>query len=248
MLSLLTAVAFLASGAAATPAPQPAADAPLREVVYKVSYTRHQSLSIGSYGGYDSGGGNVSAANGGAPSSQRADASDEGTITVDVMAEANNALGIKLTETWRQHPRPQTYLGEVAPDGTVQFGTQPISEVSAGLLPFFGPLISQGQELDVGVKWMDNSDDQAATTNTTYEVKSIGDTGVTIEETKTIKVKGTVGSDSTISGSIVYLAPKLVPISGKLTRHSTKSGASDASTEDVIVNFERTSDTLDQAH
>lgn len=239
------AAAVAASAAAAAPADS---TAPLREVVYKVSYTHHQSLNIGTYGGYAAGADNVGGASGGAPVSQRADVSDEGTITVDVMAQANNALGVKLTELWRQHPRAQTYQGEVAPDGSLNFGTQPISEASIELLPFFGPLISNGNTLDVGVKWTVNADTPAVSVTTNYAIKSITDNGVTIDETKTIKVKGTAGMDSTITGSVVYLAPKLVPISGKIIRRSSKGGASDSNSDEMIINFSRTSDSLDPAH
>jgi len=245
MVFLLAAAAVAASAATAAPADNAA---PLREVVYKVSYTHHQSLNIGTYGGYASGADNVGGANGGAPVSQRADVSDEGTITVDVMAEANNALGIKLTESWRQHPRAQIFQGEIAPDGSLNFGSQPISEASIELLPFFGPLVTSGNTLDVGVKWTANADNPAVAVTSNYEVKSIDADGVTIQETKTIKVKGTVGMDSTISGSVVYLAPKLVPISGKIVRHSSKEGASDSNTDEMIIDFSRTSDTLDPAH
>ena len=242
MVALIAAAVVVA---AASPAPADNS-APLREVVYKVSYTHHSTLDEGAFGGYDMKGDNNSAANGSAPISQRADVSDEGTVTVDVMAQANNSLGIKLTESWRQHPRAQVFQGVILPDGSINFGSQPISEVSASLLPFFGTQISGGQKsLDVGVKWMTNSDSPAATVATTYEVKSVGDTGVTIQENTTVKVKGTAGMDSSISGSIVYLAPKLVPISGKIVRHSSRSGASSNNLEDMIVNFQRQSDTLD---
>ncbi len=242
MVFLLAAVAVATSAAPADNA------APLREVVYKVSYTHHQSLNLGTYGGYSSGADNVGGANGGPPVSQRADISDEGTITVDVMAEANNALGIKLTESWRQHPRAQIFQGEVAPDGSLNFGAQSISEASLELLPFFGPLVSNGQTLVVGVKWTVNADSPAGSMTTNYVSTSIEDDGVTIEETKTIKVKGAVGMDSSITGTVVYLAPKLVPISGKIVRRSSKGGASDSNTDDMIINFDRTSDTLDPAH
>jgi len=248
MLFIFAAIAVAASAATAAPAAPADSAAPLREVVYKVSYTHHQSITTGTYGGYAAGADNVGGANGGAPVSQRADISDEGTITVDVMAEANNALGIKLTESWRQHPRAQIFQGEVAPDGSVNFGGQPISEASLELLPFFGPLVSNGQTLDVGVKWTTNADSPAGSMSTNYVIKSIDDNGVTIQETKTIKVKGAVGMDSTINGSVVYFAPKLVPISGKIVRHSSKSGASDSNTDEMIINFDRTSDTLDPAH
>ena len=247
MVFLLAATVIAAASAPAASAP-PAADAPLREVVYKVSYTHHQSLNVQAFGGYDTGGGgNVGGANGGAPISQRADVSDEGTITVDVMAVAHDAIGVKLTETWRQHPRPQVFQGEITPDGSLRFGSQPITEVAASLLPFFGPKFSNSQALDVGVKWTSNDDGPVASIATTYEVKSINDNRVTIAETEVIKAKGAAGMDSSISGSVVYLAPKLVPISGKMVRHSSKSGASDTDVVDMILNFNRTSDTLDPA-
>jgi len=246
MLALFAALAMAATTPDASASAAPAANAPLREVVYKVSYTDRQTKNIEAYGGYDPSGGNMGAANGGAPVSQGAGLSDEGTVTVDVMATANNALGMRVTELWRQHPRPQLFNGAVAPDGSLNFGSQPISEVSSYLLPFFGPLIANGQTLDVGVKWTVNADTPAVSATTTYEVKAVDDKGVTIQENRTVKVKGTAGMDASISGTIVYLAPKLVPISGKIERHSSRGGASETDVDDMILTFNRTSDTLDK--
>ena len=241
--------AFLAAVAvAASPTSAPvAAGAPLREVIYKVSYTRRESLTLATYGGRDSGGDNASPANGAAPSSQNADVSDEGTVTVDVMAIANDALGVKVTELWRQHPRPQVFMGAITPDGSINFGNQPISEVSTSLLPFFAPQITARQEsLDVGTAWTVKVDVPVALVTTSYAVTALGDNDrITLQVDETIKVKGTAGMDSSVSGSVVYLAPKLVPISGKLVRHSYRNSASDSNTDDMIVNFQRTSDTLD---
>lgn len=237
--------AFVVAAALASGSPSANSAAPLREVVYKVSYTQRAQKDVGAFGGYDNSP-NAGAENGGAPIAQRGSVSDEGTVTVDVMAVANNALGVKLSESWRLHPRPQIFQGSIAPDGSLNFGTQPISEVSASLLPFFGPLVSNGQQLDPGTKWTVLGENSAVSVSTTYSVKSVNDSGVVLDELQTIKTKGALGMDSSVGGTIVYLPSKLVPISGKLTRHSSRSGASTTDIEDLTLNFERTSDTNDK--
>src|SRR5215813_3220886 len=96
-------IAFVIAAATATAAPSVAvaADLPLREVVYHVSYTRHERLAGESFGG----GVNP------VPVVQGADETDEGTVTVDVMAVSADTLGVKLTESWNQRPRPAIFLG-----------------------------------------------------------------------------------------------------------------------------------------
>src|ERR1700724_276578 len=98
---MLLALIVAGVAAAASPGPASPAAAPIREVVFRVSYTRHERLSEESYGGgYDP-----------RPVVQGADQSDEGTVTVDVMAVAADTLGLRVTESWNQRPRPATFLG-----------------------------------------------------------------------------------------------------------------------------------------
>jgi hypothetical protein len=126
----------------------------------------------------------------------------------------------------------------------LSIGTQPVSECTQNLLPFFAPLITNGQTLTVGVRWTVDADNAAASEATKYEVTGVSDSGVTLHETQSIKVKGAIGMDSTIDGTVLYDPSKLVAISGKFDRHSSNSGPSTSTTEEMIMDFSSTSDTL----
>src|SRR5579863_8032529 len=99
--------ALVADASAATTA------APLREVVYKVSYTRRLEVSQESYGGSIENDNGPSPVVNQAPAFNQAngDASDSGTVTVDVMQVAGGALGLKVTERWDGSTPSATYLG-----------------------------------------------------------------------------------------------------------------------------------------
>ena len=137
MLALILAAGLAAADPSQTAAPATNPGAPVREIQYKVSYTRHERLTQEQFGGD-------------VPPQQGADASDDGTLTVDVMAVANNSLGVRLTEAWNAIRKPFTYAGTIGPDGSLNFGGQPLNEATVDLLPFFGPLWANGQTLDVG--------------------------------------------------------------------------------------------------
>jgi hypothetical protein len=235
---MILALALAAAAATASASVPGAADPPLREVVYHVSFTRHDRLFGESFGG-------------GAdprPVVQGADQTDEGTLTVDVMAVSADTLGIKLTESWRQHPRPATYVGNVAPDGAVHFGDQPISEASTLLLPVFGPKWMHNQPLDTGAKWSVKYANHEADVVTTYEVVSALTDTVTVHELQTVTVRSVRGLNASTSGTITYKAGLLVPITVKLERRSSSGDADHGEYESMVINIDRVSDSLDSTH
>src|SRR5580700_10517183 len=102
LIALLTALIVSGTGSP-TPAPlnssAPAtvATATLREVVYHVTFTRRMEVSSETYGG--SIGNPVTTDVTQAPAFNHAngDASDNGTVTVDVMQIADDSLGLRVT-------------------------------------------------------------------------------------------------------------------------------------------------------
>ncbi|MDE2573576.1 MAG: hypothetical protein KGM44_13765 [bacterium] len=214
---------------AASPAPTAK---PLREVVFKASYTRREALQVEHYGAVP-------------PDAFGHSTGDDGTITVDVMAVGRNTLGIRLTESWKQAPRTATYLGNVAPEGTVNFGNQPISGCARDLLVFFGPSVTQSQPMAPGVAWTSKLDAKDVSVSTNYTVAKVDGSIVTINETRTIAVHAARGMDSQLGGWVTYKPSKLVPIAGQLTELRQASSASGNDTIQSIVNFTRLSDTLD---
>src|ERR1700682_3712229 len=92
-----------------------ASPAPIREVVYKASFTRRLDANQEVYGGQ------VADASGhmhqNPPfNSREGITADSGTITIDVMQVAGDTLGIRLTEHWEGKTPSDTYLGNVGAD------------------------------------------------------------------------------------------------------------------------------------
>lgn len=226
-VELAAAVALTASGAA------PAGDKPLREVVFKVSYTRRQEIAAESFGGLDTSANNATG--------------DSGTITVDIMAVQGNTLGVKLTELWKSKGRSATFLGNVAPDGSVNFADQPISAVARDVLPFFAPLFATDRSLDPGSAWTINFKGTAADVQTRFAVRSVEGPVVQLDETQTLKLKSARGLDSTTTGQISYKPSLLVPLSGSFSQHEGRSGMGATNRIWTVYNFERVSDTRDSA-
>ena len=87
--------------------------------------------------------------------------------------------------------------------------------------------------------------DPSVDVSTTYEVSKVDASGVTVQESQTVKVTSARGMSGFTTGTILYKPSLLVPISGKLERRSGSGDAGSSDTETMVVNFTRTSDTLD---
>lgn len=219
---MLVAVAAAIAAAASTSAVA-ASDPPLREVVYHVSYTNHQRLI-----GHDM------------------LATDEGTITVDVMAVSGDTLGVRLVESWKQNPHGSaTYVGNIGPDGAFHFGNQTIGEAAAVLLPAFGPRWTQGEPLESGAKWTASADGPDVNVTSRFEVLSSDGDTATIEENETIEADSLRGMRASASGKITYKPGLLVPLAIEFERRSLSDDADAGDYELTFINIERISDTLD---
>ncbi|TAM75515.1 hypothetical protein EPN44_08680 [bacterium] len=230
LLATVIAAAPTSSPGLAAPTTQ---QAPLREVVYRASFTRRQSLAVGHFGAVP-------------PDAWGHQTGDHGTITVDVMAVGLNALGIKLIESWSVSGKNVTFLGNVAPDGTVNFGDQELSDCSRDLLPFFAPLIANAQDLAPGISWVQKYNDKAVDITTTYSVSKIDGPVATIGEQRKLEVHSALGMSGDLDGWVTYKPSKLVPIAGRLSDIQRRSTASSEDTIQTTITFERVSDSLDK--
>ena len=230
--------ALVIAAAASSGAPSPtASDPPLREVVFHVSFTRRERVTDGSYIGLFIP----------RPHVQSADDSEDGTITVDVMAVAADTLGVRVMESWSQRPRTATFLGNIAPDGALHFGSQPLSEVALALLPMFGPKWMHDEPVDTGVKWNTKYADREADISTDFEVVSTQDELVDVRETQSVQVRSARGLSAFTTGTIVYKASLLVPVELRLERRASRGGTDDSDDETMVINVDRVSDTLDSS-
>lgn len=253
-LAFLAAVALQNAGPVTSvhaPATMVAAStgaAPLREVVYKVSFTRRLEVSQETYGGSvqdpNAAGTVVSQA---PPFAQAgSDATDSGTVTVDVMQVAGDALGIRVTESWTGSTPSATYLGNVSPDGSINFTGGQLNECTRAILEYFGADVMAGEPANIGVAWTRVAKGDSGDITTNYSVGSIEGALAGIHEQTTIKSKSVAFIDSVTTTDLKYKPAELVPISGQVVMHASQSGASSVTNVTTIGNFTRVSDTHDK--
>ncbi|HKW45209.1 MAG TPA: hypothetical protein VJN22_06080 [Candidatus Eremiobacteraceae bacterium] len=194
---------------------------PLREVVYHVSYAR-RTASTGSTG-----------------------VTDHGTVTVDVMAVSNNALGLKVTERWAKNPTALVTLGTVQPTGKLTFAPGVLSDISYQLLPYFAPQFVPQRPLLQGVAWSLKDDHKDLAANTAFAVTAVQGSSVTISVKQTVSIRDATHAQISTNGNVVYEPRLLVPLSGDFTKHlSMKVGGAKQSVS-LTLNFARASDTRD---
>jgi hypothetical protein len=221
---------------------------PLREVVYKVSFTRRLNVSQETYGGSvqdpNASGTVVSQA---PPFAQAgSDATDSGTVTVDVMQVASDALGIRVTESWTGSTPSATYLGNVTPDGSINFAGGQLNECTRAILEYFGADVMNDQPANTGVAWTRVAKSTSGDITTNYSVGSIEGALADIHEQTTIKSKSVAFIDSVTTTDLKYKPAELVPISGQVVMHASQTGASSVTNVTTIGNFVRVSDTRDK--
>jgi hypothetical protein len=250
IIALLTALLVSGTGSP-TPAPMNAsapvnvATSPLREVVYHVTFTRRMEVSSETYGG--SVGNPVTTDVTQAPAFNHAngDASDSGTVTVDVMQVADDALGVRVTEHWDKGTPSGTYLGNVAADGTVNFKDGQLNECTREILEYFGADVMADQPANAGVTWSRIVKGQSADVSTVYTVGAIVGAIANIHEVSTVKTKSVAVLDSLVTIDVQYKPTMLAPISGRVLVHASQSGPSSMVNVTTVDNFERVSDTRD---
>lgn len=228
ILPIAAAFAFVVG--AATPA------APLREVVYKATFSRRSNRVQEVFGGNrpDPYGSHINVT------------SDSGTITVDVMAVADDGMATRVTEQFGNVGRPQTTFVIVRPDGTLQYGETDLNDATVALLPFFGiDFVKANQSLDVGASWVRNIAGPGINIDSKFTVMRIDGSIVTLAEVRTIKNRTAQGFSATISGSVDYKPKLLCPVAGSLTERTSNTGLDYAEDITLSLQFERVSDTRD---
>jgi len=220
--------------AAASPSP----GAPLREVVYSASFSRHANRVQEVFGGRRPD-----------PYGSAIDVqTDQGTITIDILAVADDGIAVRITELFGNAGRPRTTTGVVLPDGSLNIDTEHVNDATVELLPFFGAsFIDATQSLDPGAQWIRQLSGGGVEIRTTYTVSGVDGPIVTLDERRTITYTTARGNDVTVSGDVKYKPHVLAPISGTFVERTADSGPD--YNEDITVNlqFRRISDTNDPA-
>jgi hypothetical protein len=218
LAAALTCCVLLTSG---RPAAAAAANqiAPLREVVFNVSYERRVGASV------------------------TAVSRDHGTVTVDVMAVHDNALGLKISERWTRNPAALVAIGTIEPSGQLDFAPGALSDTTIQLLPFFAPLFAPQGLGAVGVAWTVTERKPPLDARTRYSVTAIQGTAVTIKIAQTISISDATHAHISASGAVVYEPHLLVPLSGDITRKLTATVGAATKTITLQLHFARASDT-----
>ena len=245
ILAHLIALALAAAAAAPAAASGGAASAPLREVVYKVTFTRMLEISNETYGGQIQNTQLTQAAQAPPFAQANSNAGDTGTVTVDIMQVANDVLGIRVFEKWNGSTPSAMYQGNVGSDGSVNFTNGQMNECTRAILEYMGADVMDGQAANSGVGWTRTERGQAADITTTYAVGDIVGAIANIHEQTTVTSKSVALIDSTTTTDVQYKPAMLVAVSGKLVMHASRSSASSVTRVTTIGHFERVSDTRD---
>jgi hypothetical protein len=235
------ALAFLVTAPAVAPQPTP-----LREVVFKVSSLRKESLGIGTYGGHvaaDSGGG-YGEPN---PTSKNNAAMQEGTLTVDVIGIEQEVIKVQITENFKNTSTPSSYDAYIAPNGLVRFDTQNPSVIARYLLPLFGSKFAASSTLASGDSWNVNLKTDAVDLQDKFTITGQDGALLLLNETETIRLNSAQGMNYNVRGKLKYKPSLLVPIVGDIDERGNRNTMDTTDEETTTVHFERVSDTLDPA-
>ena len=231
--------AFILAAALATPDP-------IREVVYKVSYTHRLDANKEVYGGQTTD--DMGRVHQNPPfNSKSGIESDSGTVTVDVMQVSGDTLGIRLSEHWNGNTPSNTYFGNIGADGSVNFSNPLVTDVSRTILGFFSPGFLGGRYVDKGLTWTQTASGSGLNVNSTFTIGDVDGPIASVSETTVIKSSNVRSMDTLTTGSITYKATKLVPISGQIQSLGYRSDAETSTDVTTIIHFDRVSDTLDRS-
>jgi hypothetical protein len=250
--AIVTALAISSAAASASPPPAGGSQitpvTPLREVVYKVSFTRRLEVASETFGGQVQNVQLTAAAQAPAFNESKDASTDSGTVTVDIMEVGDLALGIRVAERWTGSTPSGTYLGNVASDGSLNFndGGQ-MNECTRAILEYFGTEVMAGQPANTGVAWSRTAKGQGADVTTTYSVGDIVGAIANIHEESTVSSKSVAAIDTRVTTDVQYKPAVLAPVSGKIILHARQSGTSSVTNVTTVANFERVSDTRDSS-
>jgi len=240
---MLTVVIAAATLAFASPAPAASAQAaaPLREIVFKYSYSRKVERSVAEFGSPDL---NVGNTNGYA-----------GRLTVDVMqVDPSNMILVAATDAVTGTVNMlKPLVGDIviSPSGDVKIVGGDYDDTMTTILPYLSTNYFGDHQLQEGASWklITTAADKTQTT-TTFNVSNVTTDTATITSTTQAK-SGDSSGVSSIQTKVVYKAALLVPISLDIliTSSGTTTTAGHASNEDATTHyhFDRVSDTRDKA-
>lgn len=229
----LTAGAALADGAT-----------PIRHLVYKFDVTLSTTATV-----HDSGIGGDGPSSG--SSEYHSGASDEGTITVDVMqVQPDTGLVVQIAEQARNRR-------DAVPTECVTYGNGAVicdqshgqlNEEEMNLLRFLGRNFVNSSLIDVHNHWQYASNDPQSSETNDYTIgKTAGDM-LDINYQRVLKVTGAQAFNATTDGSMTYNKALSMPVSVKeetMTRKNTGAGNYDTVRQDMT--FTLSQDSMQQA-
>jgi hypothetical protein len=221
LLALTVAVAFgapLAASAADAPAP------PLRTLVYSVqlsTLTKNEEQTSG----FNAAGNGGSIGHGAV--ARTAEASDEGSLTVDVIgATADLGLVVDVSFAGKNSQQPATRVAIFA-DGHLTYDpAKQISVEAARILPLLARGLLNGRDVSPGATWKTDAAGPAKGT-TTYHVIDVHGMQATIGIESDIKVPGPRGYDEQDQGKTTYATDRVCPVSVDLQARSRRSASAD---------------------
>jgi hypothetical protein len=243
------ALAYAISGPVVAPQPTP-----LREVVYKVSSLRVQSIAIETFGGSvdNTGGGNTNSGNSSEniihepqPTANRNATLQEGTLTIDVLGIEQDVIRVLITENFKSRSAPFSYEAFVGPTGRVRFDTDNPSTIARYLVPLFGTKFAATETFNAGDSWHLDLKTDAVNVQNIFTISGQDGPLLLLDERETVRLTSARGMSYDVFGKLKYKPSLLVPISGDINEHGGRS-TMDSSTEmTTTVHFERVSDTRD---
>lgn len=217
LLAFIVAVTFAVPLAAS--AADPAAK-PLRTLVYSVqlsTVTKNEEQTSG----FSGGGGGIATGHGAV--ARTSEASDDGTLTVDVVG-ATPDLGLVVDATFAgKNVRQPAVRVAIFPDGRLSYDpAKPLSVEATRLLPLLARGLLNGRDIQAGTTWKTEAPPPAKGT-TTYRILDIHGAQATIGIESDIKVPGPRGYDEQDQGKTTYATDRVCPVIVELQAHSRHS-------------------------
>jgi len=252
MFALFFAAGLLLNSSASSSSSQARASAPLREIVYKfsddesVEYTTEQAPEDPTTSS-----GTIQTATTGLaapPESQTRTSGFHGTMTVDVLEVDSTGFlkaEVKESTTAENGAKPFDATFIVRPDGELVMVSGSDDADMTSLMRYFGTSYFADRPLVEGQQWSTDMTYGKTEFQTDTAVTATSGDNVSIKSTSKA-VKGIGNGSLTIETSLVYNAPKLVPV--KLDVVQIRSGSGDTAHAEQVsrYHFERVSDSLDK--
>jgi len=203
---------WLATVAAAADAPKP-----LRTLVYSVQFSS-QSRNSEQTSGFTGAGGGSSAGHGAVERSSSA--SDEGTLTIDVIAaSADNGLVVDAAFAGKTSAQSRIRVA-ILPDGRLSFDPhQQLLPEAARILPLLARGIVAGRDVSVGSAWT-AAVQPPAKGSIAFRVTALEGPQATLTIDSEITVPGPQGFDEQDHVTTKYATDLLCPLTYTLETHS----------------------------